>query len=1096
MPFKRPLIFFPLLLFICPLTAQTVPCEDIELEACGANINDDGCYRVEIPYFFTYQGSGSESAFDADEIKMNFTLEGNAIFDYEMINNNLPGVAPPYAYVNASSSTAFDFYGACDFGPYEIKITDCGDPIILVYVIAEPGETFQILTDVAAYYKSPPFTECEGHGDDCDNGEITSTDPIIVKDVPSASTADLSFGIHGLPSGPVSPHTEVQLYLDVTNNGTTSVTLSEADFRIRVTDVYSNLEAIGISAAAAASGPDDPPIYVQDGDEYYFYLDEFDDATIGPSETVTLLPFSILPPDGLANLYGEAEVELLTAHASIEGGPCGSFEAPSEATIVFPGELPCEGGLEDVEIVVRQYSGPSLDYCQVAFSVVLNSPDPLDAERLFMQYELTLGGTMYISEVNLNGALAGCGGCLSFSGNTITYDFDDAMNPLDISDDGSDGFEIILDGLYGSLDAVEFLQAAIQVAGVAGGCIPDIVYHPSFVLPLVSACDYCGDIYTQVGNYSSPGSLGDCEGGFGIYLRSPTGHDYDRVFVDFQVENPNGLTLDVSSITCPFGNNLCSPAATGWTTIDDCLAYNAGTGTYRYWYCPYGGPLSGTAIQLLDVKASGMGCIPGVTFLETTKVLEDGASGYCYPLEYPDSPFPICNDCDGDEYMISGNIRTEDNEGVYVADDPDEQGVYILSGEGTSCPSINATGILCKEVTNSGNCTGDYDITINCTADDEFSIVPFKDIGYLNGVTTFDLVLISKHILGIQPLGSPYKIIAADANGSKTVTTFDIVTIRKVILFIESNFGTNSTSWRFIDASYTFPNPSNPFQTDFPECIHVDLSVDNAIGMRDFIAVKIGDVNTSADPCLGFTGSAEERGQAVPLLAIGQRKLNAGETVSIEFTIQSPEDLVSWELGLRFDPDLLQLLDAQPGNLEGVNTSNFGTTQASEGKLRALWVAPGAQAVPFREGIQSFRLQFKALRPIDDLAALLSLDPAVLPSRAYRPDGSASPFQLGFEESSANSIPAKPAPATELAVTTIPNPFSNVLKLVVATPEDDWLVVEVFAADGRTVARWYGEALAPQQELVFDHTENWGLGVFTYRARTAQHSATGKITRQ
>jgi hypothetical protein len=38
-----------------------------------------------------------------------------------------------------------------------------------------------------------------------------------------------------------------------------------------------------------------------------------------------------------------------------------------------------------------------------------------------------------------------------------------------------------------------------------------------------------------------------------------------------------------------------------------------------------------------------------------------------------------------------------------------------------------------------------------------------------------DLVLISKHILGLEPLNSPYKMIAADANKSNSITTFDIV---------------------------------------------------------------------------------------------------------------------------------------------------------------------------------------------------------------------------------------------------------------------------------------------------------------------------------
>ena len=90
-----------------------------------------------------------------------------------------------------------------------------------------------------------------------------------------------------------------------------------------------------------------------------------------------------------------------------------------------------------------------------------------------------------------------------------------------------------------------------------------------------------------------------------------------------------------------------------------------------------------------------------------------------------------------------------------------------------------------------------------------------KDDNPLNGVSTYDLVLISKHILGLAPLNSPYKMIAADANKNNSITTTDIVEFRKLILGIYNELP-NNTSWRFVDAEYAFPNPANPFQTYVP----------------------------------------------------------------------------------------------------------------------------------------------------------------------------------------------------------------------------------------------------------------------------------------
>ncbi|MBK6903235.1 MAG: hypothetical protein IPH04_10605 [Saprospirales bacterium] len=126
----------------------------------------------------------------------------------------------------------------------------------------------------------------------------------------------------------------------------------------------------------------------------------------------------------------------------------------------------------------------------------------------------------------------------------------------------------------------------------------------------------------------------------------------------------------------------------------------------------------------------------------------------------------------------------------------------------------------------------------------DYTVTPMLDVEASNGVTTWDLVLISRHILGIQLLDSPYKIIAADANKTNNVTTLDMVAIRKVILQIEPGFP-NNTSWRFVDKDYVFPNAGNPFVAQFPEVINYNNLASNQL-LADFVGVKVGDVNGSA----------------------------------------------------------------------------------------------------------------------------------------------------------------------------------------------------------------------------------------------------------
>ncbi|MCB9306170.1 MAG: hypothetical protein H6565_06205 [Lewinellaceae bacterium] len=128
-----------------------------------------------------------------------------------------------------------------------------------------------------------------------------------------------------------------------------------------------------------------------------------------------------------------------------------------------------------------------------------------------------------------------------------------------------------------------------------------------------------------------------------------------------------------------------------------------------------------------------------------------------------------------------------------------------------------------------------------------YQITPERDSNDLNGVSTFDLVLISKHILGLETLDSPWKIIASDANKSGSVTTFDIVEIRKVILGINNTFPNNS-AWRFFPSYASFPNPTMPFSSGLPpETISI-TNLQSNYSSANFTGLKVGDVNNSADP--------------------------------------------------------------------------------------------------------------------------------------------------------------------------------------------------------------------------------------------------------
>jgi hypothetical protein len=169
-----------------------------------------------------------------------------------------------------------------------------------------------------------------------------------------------------------------------------------------------------------------------------------------------------------------------------------------------------------------------------------------------------------------------------------------------------------------------------------------------------------------------------------------------------------------------------------------------------------------------------------------------------------------------------------------------------------------------------------------------------NNANWLNGVSTFDLVLMSKHILSIDTLDSPFKIIAADANRSGSVTSFDIVQLRKLILGIFDSVP-NNTSWRFVDSTFVFPDPINPFGSAFPEEIQINNLSSNQLS-KNFVGIKIGDLNNSTDPA---TARAPHD---TLFLALPNVAWAAGDTVEIPIALPDWESLEGFQFELEIGP--------------------------------------------------------------------------------------------------------------------------------------------------------------------------------------------------
>ncbi len=135
----------------------------------------------------------------------------------------------------------------------------------------------------------------------------------------------------------------------------------------------------------------------------------------------------------------------------------------------------------------------------------------------------------------------------------------------------------------------------------------------------------------------------------------------------------------------------------------------------------------------------------------------------------------------------------------------------------------------------------------NLTPGQSYVVQPWRDTNVVNGVTTADLSMTNRHILAVEALNTPWKIIAADVNGSNSVTTLDLLDARRVILGLAGEFPA-VPSWRFFPATTTFSDPAQPFLGGLPEGLLRFNNLQQSVIDADFIGIKVGDVNNNANP--------------------------------------------------------------------------------------------------------------------------------------------------------------------------------------------------------------------------------------------------------
>ena len=423
-------------------------------------------------------------------------------------------------------------------------------------------------------------------------------------------------------------------------------------------------------------------------------------------------------------------------------------------------------------------------------------------------------------------------------------------------------------------------------------------------------------------------------------------------------------------------------------------------------------------------------------------------------LELLDSK-DACQDLGSIANSVSGGITTESKE-------PLEEVMVELTAMNDEMSMMDMTSV-----------DGSFDFE-NLSSGGSYSIAPSHDYDHLNGISTLDLVMLQRHILGLSQLDSPYKLIAGDIDKSDNITAIDLIELRKLILGLYDELPDNE-SWVFVPQSHKFVDPNNPWS--FPESIEY-YDLETSMESSDFYAVKVGDVNGSVELGTSKSNNAVE----TSFMTIEERDYQRGELMAVPVVLEKEEDVIGLQFTFKFDSDKLLFEGIDKGSLE-VSEQNFALLNDEPGTITFSF--SDAETLNVNAGEPLFTIYFETTEATR-VSESIKINSSVTKAELYDINANVKEIELVVRE----SINA----STNLEVfQNEPNPFSDMTKIAFYINQFEDVKLEILDASGRMIFNAQGEFEKGLNAFVVRKEDLDSNGLLIYRISSGNASITKKM---
>lgn len=312
---------------------------------------------------------------------------------------------------------------------------------------------------------------------------------------------------------------------------------------------------------------------------------------------------------------------------------------------------------------------------------------------------------------------------------------------------------------------------------------------------------------------------------------------------------------------------------------------------------------------------------------------------------------------------------------------------------------------------------------------DSYKLAPQTNEDVRNGVNTLDLVLIQRHVLGLNKFDDPYKLIAADVNNDKKISASDLLALRKLILGLTKSL-TRNTAYRFVPTDHEFEDMDNPYV--FPEEVNLGELYDNKENL-DFYAIKIGDVNNSFD--IGGTNGFRSD-ETIELMATAADFVK-GERVDVVVSSDELQQIIGMQMAIDFDQSKLQFVELSAGLLD----MDEDNTSVGESSISLSWNKLDAIEAAHGEGLFTLSFIAKADGSINNL---LSLNTEVVDGELY--DGKLNTRPIALRTASSME-----AAYGNVLYQNTPNPFSTHTTINYELAQAGDVALKVFDITGKVL---------------------------------------------